>query len=85
MLFFSGCRRTSPELDDISQSFGERYPEYVIRSITAGKCDGTQRTAEIEFDAPDNVKNRGRSSLVCDKQADGSWMIVSEKTTMWTK
>jgi hypothetical protein len=80
-----GCSRTSPELQEMSRSFGQRHPEYVLRGISAGKTDGKRKTVEVEFDAPNNLKNRGRASLVFDKQEDGSWKCVQEEISMWTE
>jgi len=47
--------------------------------------DGKQKTVEVKFDAPNNLKDRGRASLVFDKQEDDSWKCVQEEISMWTK
>jgi len=69
----------------MSRSFRQRHPEYVIRGISAKKMDGKQKTVEVKFDAPNNLKDRGRASLVFDKQEDDSWKCVQEEISMWTK
>src|SRR5882672_9802360 len=86
VLLFSGCSRMSPELEEASRSFIKRQdPQYVVRSITAVKSDSGRKAAEVEFDAPNNLKNRGRASLLFDRQADGSWQCVRSEISMWTK
>src|SRR5579862_2313851 len=82
-LCLAGCAPKSPELIEMSRSFSRRYPEYLIRSVKAGKGDVTRRSLEIEFDAPNNLQNHGRASLVFAKHANGSWKCIEEKIIMW--
>jgi hypothetical protein len=85
ILLLPGCSPTSPEVQEMARSYSQRYPEYQIRSISAGKASGNRKAIDVEFDAPRNLKNRGRASLIFDKQSDGSWKCVSEDISMWTR
>jgi hypothetical protein len=80
-----GCARTSPELVEMSQSFSRGHPEYVIGKVKALKSKGKQKAVEIDFEAPNHLKSRGRSILSFEKQADGTWKCVQEQTIMWEK
>jgi hypothetical protein len=85
-LLVAGCAHTSPELRQMSQSFSQRYPDYMVRRVKAGQeISPTRRAVEIEFDAPKNYQNHGDAFLVFDKQPDGSWACVSEDVSMWRK
>ena len=84
-LIVSGCAHTSPELQQMSQSFSHSHPDYVVRSAKGREISATREAVKIEFDAPDNLKNRGHADLIFDKQADGSWICVSQEISMWTK
>jgi len=84
-LCFSGCAHTSPDLHEMSQSFSHRYPDYMIRDTKSREISATREAVEIEFDAPDNLKNHGHANLIFDKQEDGSWKCVQEEILMWTK
>jgi hypothetical protein len=84
-LVVSGCVYTSPEVQQMSQSFSHRHPDYVVRSTKGREINVMREAVEIEFDAPDNLKNHGHADLIFDKQADGSWICVSQEISMWTK
>ena len=84
-LIVSGCAHTSPEVQQMSQSFSHSHPDYVVRSVKGREISVTREAVKIEFNAPANLKNRGHADLIFDKQADGSWTCISEEISMWTK
>ena len=83
--FASGCGRKDSGLDEATSAFKQRYPGYVVRSAKAVKRDERVSEVALEFDAPDNAKNRGRADLILHRDKEGSWTVVEEKIKMWTR
>jgi hypothetical protein len=80
-----GCAAKDPDLPGATQAFQKRYPEYAIRSSRVESASESRKVVVVEFDAPNNAKNRGRAELLMEKATNSSWTIVSEKVNMWKR
>lgn len=69
----------------MSQTFGHHHPDYVIKHVNGQKISPTRESVKIQFEAPNNIQDHGHASLLFDKQADGSWVLISEEILMGTK
>ena len=85
LVFQSSCARNDSCLEEAAQAFKKRNPNYVIRSAKIAKRDERATEVALEFDAPDNAKNRGHADLSLRRNEEGSWILVEERVNMWTK
>jgi hypothetical protein len=79
----AGCAPKDPDLPRATQAFQKRYPDYLIQSSRVVSSEQGKKVVAVEFDAPNNAKNRGRAELLMEKGTNGSWEIVTEKVNMW--
>ena len=79
----AGCAPKDPDLPRATQAFQKRYPEYIIRSSRVVSTEESKKVVALEFEAPNNAKNRGRVELLMERGTNGSWGLVSEKVNMW--
>jgi len=79
----TGCSTHDPDLARATQEFQKQYPEYLIRSSRVVRSEEDRKVVTVEFDAPNNRKNRGRAELLMRKGSNGSCDIVSKKVSMW--
>ncbi len=56
----AGCAPKDPDLPRATQAFQKRYPEYIIRSSRVVSTEESKKVVALEFEAPNNAKNRGR-------------------------
>ena len=82
-LFGPSCSRRDFALQEATRTFTQRYPNYVLRRAKNVKCDEKVREVALEFDAPDNIKNRGHADLILRREENGSWKVIEERIRMW--
>ncbi len=78
-----GCDAKDPDLSSATQAFQNQNPEYFIRSSRVVSNGVSRKLVMVEFDAPNNAKNRGRAELLMEKGTNGSWAILSEDVSLW--
>ncbi len=80
----AGCAAKDPDLPVATQAFQKQFPEYIIWSSRVVSNGVSRKAVAVEFDAPNNAKNRGRAELLMEKGTNGSWAIVGEDVGTWT-